>query len=761
MAYDFHNLSWADFEDLVRDLLGKELGLRFEAFAAGPDGGLDGRHSGAGHTILQAKHFVDSPYSALKSQMRKERAAIDRLAPDRYVLATSRPLTPPNKKELAAIIGPWLHQQSDIFTPKDLNHLLRKYPEIEKANFKLWLSGTAMLERIVHAAAHTFNNITKEEIRQKLRVYASNPSLQQANATLTSEHVVIISGPPGVGKTTLAEILSFTYMADGWELIAIRDLEAGLAAIVDTKKQVFLFDDFLGKIALDKRALSHKDSDLARFIKRVRASPNARFILTTRAYIFEEARRVSEHLADKRLDIAKYVLDVGVYTRRIRARILYNHLLVSNTPQTHIAALVESGSLPRIVDHKHYNPRIIEWMTDAAHIRGVAADAYPARFLNTLDHPADLWDIAFRTHISRACQHLLLALYFCSQYGVTIDDLRIAYNALHPALSAKFGDPYDPKDFEEALRIMEGGFIAIVGTSVNYVNPSLRDYLSEYVSDPDLLCDFARAAALTEWAQAVWEQGRRIKLSQEDLARFAAAFHNIAQQFLVQPTRRYWMENNLRHSAADGLSNTTRLELLIDWWFATNDAVFSSNAMSLATEPVDGLDPWRDGEESVALIGKLRDRDYYGEMPGADQSANGLERNFVLMVDAGMPSDELENISDAVEEWRSSLGEAALGAVDSAILSEIEHVNDVISEIDSQSTLDSHATTLRKLAGRISAPPTAVARAIERVEERKAFLEEQTSVSNSPTVRADPHANSDEFDDADLRNLFTPLLSLT
>jgi hypothetical protein len=176
MSYDFRNLNWADFEDLVRDLIGKELGLRFEAFAAGPDGGIDGRHTGAGKTILQAKHYADSPYSALKSNMQKERPAIDRLAPDRYVLATSRSLSPPNKGKLAAIIGPWLKQESDIFTPDNLNDLLRKYPEIEKANFKLWLSGAAMLDRIVHAAAHTFNNMTKDDdIAAKLRVLCSEP----------------------------------------------------------------------------------------------------------------------------------------------------------------------------------------------------------------------------------------------------------------------------------------------------------------------------------------------------------------------------------------------------------------------------------------------------------------------------------------------------------------------------------------------------------------------------------------------------------
>lgn len=41
MTYDFSNLASADFEDLVRDLIGRELNVRFEAFGPGPDGGMD------------------------------------------------------------------------------------------------------------------------------------------------------------------------------------------------------------------------------------------------------------------------------------------------------------------------------------------------------------------------------------------------------------------------------------------------------------------------------------------------------------------------------------------------------------------------------------------------------------------------------------------------------------------------------------------------------------------------------------------------
>ncbi len=253
-------------------------------------------------------------------------------------------MTPASKDRIATLIGPSLKSKSDIFGPEDLNGLLRKYPEILKAHIKLWLSGAGVLDRVVRSAAHTYAAFTREDIDRKVRVYASNPSFHQSLVTLEKHHLLIISGPPGVGKTTLAEMLCYTFLGEEWELVPIRSLEDGFASITDSKKQIFLFDDFLGRVALDRQALAHKDFDLARFMSCIRRSQNARFILTTRGYIFEEARRVSEHLGDSRLDVTKYVLDVGVYTRRIKARILYNHLLVSETPQTHVRALIDSKS---------------------------------------------------------------------------------------------------------------------------------------------------------------------------------------------------------------------------------------------------------------------------------------------------------------------------------------------------------------------------------------------------------------------------------
>jgi hypothetical protein len=333
-------------------------------------------------------------------------------------------------------------------------------------------------------------------------------------------------------------MLTYAFLANDWELVAIRSLDDGFQFIDDTKKQVFLFDDFLGKVALDRKALAHKDSELSKFIKRIRTSPHAKFILTTRAYICEEARRVSEYLADGNLDVSKYVLDVGIYTRRIKARILYNHLLIAQTPLTHISALLSGGSLKEIVDHKNYNPRVIEWMTDTTRIGGIEAQFYPAAFIKALANPDALWDIAFRTHISPACRHLLISLFFGSEYGQELSDLRLSFDALHVALCTKHGVSTDPKDFEESVKVLEGGFLKIEGTRVGFVNPSLRDYLTGYLKDVPLLLECARSARRSDWARTLWFHGLAIPMNDAEKRLFALAFSGIAGAFTTLPTWR-------------------------------------------------------------------------------------------------------------------------------------------------------------------------------------------------------------------------------
>ena len=71
-----------------------------------------------------------------------------------------------------------------------------------------------------------------------------------------------MSGPPGVGKTTLARMIAYHYLNEGWRFYAINSLEDGFSKIDDGKPTIFFFDDFLGRIELDRQSLLQRDSAL-------------------------------------------------------------------------------------------------------------------------------------------------------------------------------------------------------------------------------------------------------------------------------------------------------------------------------------------------------------------------------------------------------------------------------------------------------------------------------------------------------------------
>jgi hypothetical protein len=153
--YDFRTLSPIDFEELVRDLLQAEMQLRMESFGPGPDLGIDFRFStGDGKAIVQAKQLLDSGAEALIRVARQENHKVAKLAPARYLLATSVSLTQLLKARLQQAMPAAPLAEDDIFGRADLNNLLRRHPEIERKHFKLWLASTAVLERILHSGVY-------------------------------------------------------------------------------------------------------------------------------------------------------------------------------------------------------------------------------------------------------------------------------------------------------------------------------------------------------------------------------------------------------------------------------------------------------------------------------------------------------------------------------------------------------------------------------------------------------------------------------
>lgn len=752
------NLSHIDFEDLCRDIAKADTGKRFSAFGPGPDGGIDGRHSkGADTTILQCKHYIGSTFAALKSSLKKEVLKVSNLKPKRYLFFTSQSLTVTKSDALAEIAHNILQQPEDIWGREDIEEALTRYPEIEKSHIKLWLSSTVVLERILNSGLEAFTQATKEEILDDLRVYVQNPSFEEATRRLEDQKILIVSGPPGVGKTTLAKMISYQYLKDGWQFYAITSLEEGFAKVDDGKPTVFFFDDFLGRIELNRQSLLQRDTALATFVNRIRRSKNSRFILTTRAHIFEEARGLSDHVDDKKLQLAKYILDVGAYTRKIRSQILFNHLSVSELEQGYFEALLDGDWLKKLVDHKNYNPRIIASVSSNS-IDEVEASDYPAYIYHALENPDLVWSKPYRA-LDMKSQNLLVALFFGSEYGQNIDELKGNFAELHRSVCGHYGQPTKPGDFEGALKSLESGFVSISGQNVSFVNPSVRDFLKSYLIEKEFLLLLPSTAKRANWAKQLWRHVCEVFKSHPEIQKkFASAFSSYSQVIDTTPSIKKNIGHGYTSYTSDDLSLTGRAEMLLQWWEASGEEHFIIKALSVLTNSSLRLISLQDGPALPQLhwwISNFVDTDLVQK----DALLDAIEKRLTDVIEDGLSTEDLINVIESVQEYMFETfldpGTSYGLALSIAIDYELSDTKEVISYLDSEDSLHEHLEYLDSLAN-LTGYDAEMAKSVvrDRISEIEETYQEEISTRYSPTKRQ----NSEVFSDSDLISLFSSLI---
>lgn len=752
---NLENLSAIDFEDLCRDLAQAETGRRFSAFGPGPDGGVDGRHSkGNAATILQCKHYIGSSFSQLKKAAKGEVVKIEKLNPKRYLFFTSQSLSPKRSDELAEIFSHFLQTPDDIWEREDIEAALKRNPEIEKSHIKLWLSSTAVLEKILQSGLEAFTQATKAEILEDLRVYARNPSFDDAIRKLESEKILIVSGPPGVGKTTLAKMVAYQYLNEGWQFYAINSLDDGFAKIDDDNPTVFFFDDFLGRIELDRQSLLQRDTALSVFVRRVRRSKNARFILTSRAHIYEEARRLSDHIDDRRLQLAKYLLDVGSYTRKIRSQILFNHLSISTLSQAHFQALLEGNWLARIVDHKNYNPRVIASISSDC-LDSVDPQVYPQYIYQALEKPDLIWSKPFSS-LDMKSQNLLVALFFGEQFGQEIEVLRQNYSELHRAVCAFYSQSTKPNDFEEALRSLESGFLSISGTKVNFVNPSVRDFLKSYLVDREFLRLLPATARRCDWAESLWTHFKEhFQTRASEVRDFALLYLAYIAHIDTNPTRKRTANKDYVAFVHDDLPVSGRVELLFEWWEQTGETAFLEKAHEILQSTSLELVSWSDGSSFPELHWWVR------EFVDDDQTIKldllkAIEKRLIDVITGGVSADELITLVEKIDEHMADVGSDQLNAeLDSAVRYEFSDTRHAISHLSSEDDLIEHLEYLKSLA-KLTGYDLQQAKIV--INDRISELNESDTSEKTTGYTPRRERNEEKFGDDDLKSLFSNLI---
>lgn len=499
MAYDFSKINDKEFEILACDLLTGHFGKKVERFKPGKDGGVDGRFfvSAEDEVIIQCKHYLGSGYKALVSKLKSEELKkVVKLAPSDYILVTSLPLSRANKKELFTIFKDYMTSESCIYGQEDLNDLLERCPEIVERHYKLWFTSTHVLKNLLNAAIKGRSEYEIERIAENAPLYVETEYHSKALEHLKERHVLIITGEPGIGKTTLAENLCLYFASKGFEFL---DIESSLSeaetAYSRGSKQIFLFDDFLGSNFLEAIE-NKKDSHIVKFIDRIAHDKTKRFILTSRTNILNSGILHSSYFQNSNMKTTEFQLEVTGFTKFDKARILYNHMWFSNLTQDFMEEIYKERRYRTIIEHANYNPRLVAFVTDSSRVPVYSAEAYWQYIENSLDNPKDIWSDCFKRQSNVYVRNLVC---LCVFNGGTIDeeDLKVSYSLLNE-LEGTQHSTHTMKDFDSMTRLCTKAFLnrnrRESRTYYSLFNPSLADYvISEFSSDTSKLASIFHA----------------------------------------------------------------------------------------------------------------------------------------------------------------------------------------------------------------------------------------------------------------------------
>lgn len=521
MNYDFSQLNDKEFEVFAVDLLSTAYNTRIERFKSGKDRGVDGRFfTDSGKEIcVQCKHYLRSGYKVLISKLKNdELKKVLKLNPEKYIFVTSLPLSRDNKEEIKKIFHPYIKRSDDIYGQEDLNDLLINNPAVEENHFKLWISNTTVFNRIINNAIKGRSEFEIEQIKNKSFRYIKTDSHEKALEIINEKHVLLISGEPGIGKTTLAENLCLFFASKDYEFIDIEEsLSEAENVYVRGKKQIYYFDDFLGSNYFEVIE-NKKDSHIIKFIERIKNDNTKRFILTSRTNILNSGILCSSIFANKKIQNNEYMLAIEKLTLFDRARILYNHIWFSKLDESFIEEYYKEKRYKIVIKHKNFNPRLIEFITDIERINIDTSSDYWSYIENTLNNPKDIWNECFKMQ-SNAYVRNLVQLTVFNGGSITESELRNSFHRVNKLKNLR-NTSHTESDFKSTSQLSSKSFLNrnrfLNEETYTLFNPSIADFvLSEYGNNLECLRNTFKALETVKSLEQLLALEREKIISQE------------------------------------------------------------------------------------------------------------------------------------------------------------------------------------------------------------------------------------------------------
>ena len=496
MEYDFSKINDEEYEELFKDILKSEIGVNFRTFSKGRDGGIDVISTNTQEKIIgQAKHYIKTPMNKLLRDLQnKEKPKVMKLNPDRYIIAFSQEATSQAYEKILKNFSPFLKNGNDIYDTKRMKDILDKNENLINKWYKLWLPSKEIIDKILKNSENAITSFYKEKIDKEVQFFVETQYYRDAIKTLEKENVIIIHGNPGTGKTTLANMLAYQFLARDYKLKYIMNSElSNINNLINiNEKEIILIDDFLGSNILELEA--GKETALATLINLCKFKKNKKLILVTRTVLYNRAKNSYEKFNEVNNKIYNLMIDTSRITILEKAKLLYNHLFFYgvNLTQKYEAFLNDKLYL-KIIKSSNFNPRIVSEIVENAALQLDDNDRIVQMIDYSLSNPNNIWEYYYKN--LNIEEKIILKLIAIFNKEIDIEVLREVFASIYSKIAKRYNINIKENVFLECIKTLSGSLVRVVNKDntklINLANPSIRDYIIDILSrDEEEILDY-------------------------------------------------------------------------------------------------------------------------------------------------------------------------------------------------------------------------------------------------------------------------------
>jgi hypothetical protein len=482
--YNLNNLNDYEFELLCKDIMQKKLETDLYTYARGRDGGIDIADKGLNpQIIIQVKHY--KKYGDLKNTLVKiELAKIKGINIKSYYICTGICLTKANKNEICEIFKDYNIDNSNIISGIDIDDFLQDETNrnIVNKHYKLWLCSTSIILLINNQNIFIDCEELMLDIEDQLKLLVETEAYNKAKEILHKNNIIILTGGPGVGKSTISKMLLLYWANKGYKVRYSSENDVSEMKKVLSRdpeeKEVVLLDDFLGQHYLNiKDSYPNEIKSLISFIER---NKNKKLILNTRITIFSEAKQLFINFSQlmQRYDENIYLINLNNMTDCEKAKIFYNHMYFNSISKEYFEDIKKDRRYFNIIKHKNFNPRIIEFITNKFNYSSIPSERYYEYTMQKLNNPEDVWRNEFEKRMQNYDRIFMYVLYSLTDITIDIEKLQKAFNFYIENLS----------QVDTSINIFNNSFVRLSNSliksfeqngsiKVSVLNPSINDYI--------------------------------------------------------------------------------------------------------------------------------------------------------------------------------------------------------------------------------------------------------------------------------------------